>query len=95
MDRLSEERIRGTLYKLEQSSSGLIYIKNDVIDMYKTISNINHVITDYAIELLSDTVVKAVFKSDYCGKKALRTSIWKFVDGVWKMSFHQGTVYKK
>ncbi len=117
MDILSEEHLRGELYKLEQSlanfesrdiaqrvlcddfaefgSSGRVYGKKNVLDMYMTTSGINHAITDYSIAFLSDSVVKAAFKSDFCGKKALRTSIWLFVDGSWKMIFHQGTACKE
>lgn len=79
---------------VEYGSSGKIYNKQDVIGYYKTLCSINHVITDFSIEFLSDTVVKTSFKSNLNGKKALRTSIWKFVDNAWRMSFHQGTGYK-
>jgi len=79
---------------VEYGSSGKIYNKKDIIDYYKTLRSINHIITDFSIEFLSDTVVKTSFKSNLEGKKALRTSIWKFVDNAWKMSFHQGTGYK-
>ena len=79
---------------VEYSSSGKIYNKQDIIDYYETLCCINHVITDFGIEFLSDTVVKTSFKSNLKGKKALRTSIWKFASNAWKMSFHQGTGYK-
>ncbi len=78
----------------EYGSSGHVYDKQDVLDMYKTLTNINHEITDYAIEFLSDTVVKATYKSNLDANMALRTSIWKFVNNAWMMSFHQGTAYK-
>ena len=80
---------------VEYGSSGKVYNKKAVMEFYKDISDINHNIVDYAIEFLSDTVVKATFKSDLDNKKALRTSIWKFGDNEWKMSFHQGTVIKE
>ncbi len=79
---------------VEYGSSGKIYNKQDIIGYYKPLCCINHVITDFSIEFLSDTVVKTSFKSNLSGKKALRTSIWKFDDNAWRMSFHQGTGYK-
>jgi len=100
MDRVGEEKVYNTLFKLEKSlatfesekiaksvltddfieyvSSGKIYNKRDVIEAYKNFSGINHIIIDFAIEFLSDTVVKTSFKSSFDNKKALRTSIWKF-----------------
>ncbi|URZ08040.1 hypothetical protein CLROS_034060 [Clostridium felsineum] len=58
-------------------------------------------IIDFKIEQLSDDYLLALYKvikhteTDENKKYTHRSSIWKCVDGKWKMYFHQGTYTSK
>lgn len=58
-------------------------------------------IIDFKIEQLSDDYLLALYKvikhteTDENKKYTHRSSIWKYVDGKWKMYFHQGTYTSK
>lgn len=50
-------------------------------------------VSDFEIHPLSEEIVLATFRTYNEGNKqhSLRSSIWKLIDGKWKMHFHQGT----
>lgn len=79
---------------VEYGRSGHIYDKIDVINSFKKIqSDKNIIIRNFQIgELCSDVVLVHYisFETNVC-VSSLRTSIWKKVDGDWKIYFHQGT----
>ncbi len=58
-------------------------------------------IIDFKIEQLSDDYLLAIYKvikhneTNENKKYTHRSSIWKYVDGKWKMYFHQGTYTSK
>jgi len=87
----------------EFCSSGFVwhYNVNDVIDQADRNSLINWEIQDFSIKFLTMNVVLATYKSirrneeSLNEKYSLRSSIWKLIDGNWKMVFHQGTPTNK
>jgi hypothetical protein len=48
--------------------------------------------TDVAAQRLADDVVLVTYTTQTPERRALRSSIWRRVDGRWRMYFHQGTV---
>lgn len=82
---------------VEFGSSGKVYSKSDVLNNLPTAQEIKFTMTDFRINILSDDIVQALFKTEkedvQTGKKArsLRSSLWRNEGGKWKMIFHQGT----
>ena len=96
--RRSQEKISELLSVdfIEFCSSGDIYhyIKGDVFE-----SDVSaYEIKDFAIKELSEDCILATYKIikhseiNECRKYSLRSSIWKKLNGTWKMIFHQGTL---
>ena len=85
---------------IEFSSSGNIYNynKDDVFDNDSNSSEIKWEIKDFTIKELSNDCILATYKVIKHSelrenmKYSLRSSIWKLVNGTWKMIFHQGTL---
>jgi len=54
-------------------------------------------ILDFKINELSDDCILAMYKlikhdeTNQNNKYSLRSTVWKYIDGKWKMLFHQGT----
>ena len=81
------------------SSGSEYYYKNG--DVFQE-QNDNHTlcweILDFQIKELSDDCILAMYKVikhselNESKKYSLRSSIWKYYDGKWKMTFHQGTL---
>ncbi len=85
---------------IEFCRSGRIwqYHIGDVIDSQRD-SIMRYEIIDFKIKEISDDVFLATYQSKRPdesdqGTSSLRSSIWKNVDGKWKMVFHQGTPTK-
>ncbi len=77
---------------IEHGSSGTIYNKNDVIEAFKHFKIDNEIqIVDFKIDIKSDTLILATFKTIKKDKDAIRSSLWQYIDGKWQMVFHQGT----
>jgi len=82
---------------VEFCSSGKIYKykKGDIFDID---CNPLGEIIDFKLKILTDEVVLATYKFIRYGQKyiknkyTLRSSIWKYTDGKWKIVFHQGTI---
>lgn len=76
---------------LEFGSSGKSFDKKTIIDSVS--HGIKFTVTDFKIKQLSSEVVLATYLTSRHNdnKRALRSSIWKLIDGKWKMVFHQGT----
>jgi hypothetical protein len=87
----------------EFCSSGSIYFfdKNDVQDEILNSTDFNCEIKDFKIQILSSDVILATYKaikhheSRKEMKYSLRSSVWKFINGEWKIIFHQGTPTKE
>ena len=100
--RKSAETIEETLDDnfIEFGSSGEIYDKQRVIETLQGESPRNISINDFNILEITPRVVIATYLAvitDPPGNKkniSLRSSIWKSIDGKWKIVFHQGTPLK-
>lgn len=84
----------------EFGSSGLIYIKQDLLERPPlNTDSVVYNMSDFEITILSEEIVMAHFKIGRTindGEKAdsLRTSLWRKEQGGWKIFFHQGTSVK-
>lgn len=102
--RLSADKVAELLSDdfTEYCSSGKIYNykKGDVIDSKDNSSVQVWEIKDFSIDILAGNINLAKYKAikhDKLEDKkicSLRSSIWKYVKGSWKMVFHQGTLTK-
>lgn len=83
---------------IEFTSSGYEYHykKGDVFQKEDDNSILSWEIIEFEIKRLSDKCVLATYKlvkNNKLDKEySLRSSIWKYSNGKWKMSFHQGTI---
>lgn len=103
--RKSSQKISEILCKdyIEYCSSGAEYHykKGDTFQREDDDSILNWEILDFKVEKLSKDCILARYKAIKHngvseGKKySLRSSIWKYCDGKWKMFFHQGTLTSK
>ena len=88
---------------IEFTSSGKVasYKYGEVYQDANDNTEIDWEIRDFSIRELSDECILAMYKVikhdevDENKKYSLRSSIWKFLDGKWKMIFHQGTLTSK
>lgn len=85
---------------IEYTSSGCEYKykKGDIFQRSDDNTELNWKIKDFTIEYLSENCILArykVIKHDKSEQYSLRSSIWKYNNGKWKMFFHQGTVINK
>ena len=83
----------------EFCSSGHIYHYNKGQAINEgNLQAIDWEIADFEINLLSNDCLLATYRlikhseSNENKKYSLRSSIWKYFDGKWKMIFHQGTL---
>lgn len=88
---------------VEYTSSGqeYHYKRGDIFQSKEDDNELNWIISDFKIKLLSEKCILATYKVvknneiDENKKYTLRSSIWKYVDNKWKMIFHQGTLCRK
>lgn len=82
----------------EISNSGQVNSRDDVI--HWLLAKNNHVrwsLTDFRIKVLTNDLVMAIYRakksddSENIGKGSIRTSLWKYQKGAWKMLFHQAS----
>lgn len=75
----------------EFGSSGRVLYKDE--DFESGIGIIRVTLSDFDIHPLSENIVLATYRTfnEQTKQHALRSSIWKQNEGVWKMVFHQGT----
>ena len=84
---------------IEFCSSGKIYYYKvgDVFCEDNKLLEIKWEVKEFAINNLSDNTILATYKlikhdeQDVAKKYSLRSSIWKYINGRWKMIFHQGS----
>ncbi|NFF82548.1 DUF4440 domain-containing protein [Clostridium botulinum] len=103
--RKSSEKINQILANdfIEFSSSGKeYYYKNgDVFQDEMDNTQFNWEIVNFRIKELSSDCILSMYKLikhneiDENKKYSLRSSIWKYTTGKWKMFFHQGTITSK
>lgn len=88
---------------LEYTSSGkeYHYKKGDVFQDKDDYKELDWRIYEFKVKQLSEECILATYKvvkndeEDESKKYTLRSSIWKYIHGKWKMVFHQGTMCKK
>jgi hypothetical protein len=83
---------------LEFGSSGRVWTRRAIIEMLDTETNFYPpAIEEFQCSFLSEQVALVTYRTVRNDTKAgerlasLRSSIWTFVDGDWRMRFHQGT----
>jgi hypothetical protein len=82
---------------IEFGSSGAVYSRQQILEALAKESPMELSATDFSVRVLCDDVVLVTYRSarndPASGQEwhSLRSSIWKFVNGRWLMSFHQGT----
>lgn len=87
----------------EFCSSGVIYnyTCGDTFQSDHDSQELDWEIRDFEIIQLSEYIVLATYKlikhsgADEKARYSLRSSVWKYSDGSWKILFHQGTLTSK
>ena len=76
------------------SSGKVLYKGEDISEM--TLGEVRIKLSDFEIHPLSEEIVLSTYRiyNEVNEQHSLRSSIWKLVDGDWKMHFHQGTKTK-
>lgn len=91
--RTSPEEIEKLLENdfFEFGSSGNVWYKNGI--QTAGIGVVKMIISNFEIHQLSSNTVLTTYRifNEVKMQHTLRSSIWKFSDGIWKMFFHQGT----
>ncbi len=83
---------------MEIGSSGKVYRKKDIMCTLRSEAASNITLLDFKVKLLSPEVALVIYKAVKTGSNvaekqySLRSSIWKLMDGSWKIAFHQGTI---
>lgn len=93
--RRSSEALRALLADdfFEIGSSGkILYQHEQIADL--VLGDVCMTIDHFHIKLLSEDIILATYRvyNALNAQYSLRSSIWKRVDGQWKMHFHQGTL---
>ena len=73
------------------SSGKVLYKDEEIAD--DGIGIVKMEMSDFEIHPLSEEIVLATYRifNEMTNQHSLRSSIWKLYEGVWKMTFHQGT----
>lgn len=76
----------------EFGSSGKVLYKGETSQTIE-LGEVHMRLSDFDIHPLSDDIILTTYKiyNECTEQFSLRSSIWKCVDGNWKMHFHQGT----
>lgn len=83
---------------IEIGSSGKVYRKHEIIGTLTQQPTSSITLMDFRIRILSPEIVLVTYKAIKTDKApvqneySLRSSIWKSVNGEWRISFHQGTL---
>lgn len=92
--RTSKEELTNLLSDnfFEFGSSGKVLYKDEEISG-ATLGIVQMKMSDFEIHSLSEEIILATYRifNELSKQHSLRSSIWKLVDGHWKMHFHQGT----
>lgn len=81
----------------ELGVSGTIWTKPSVIEALREESFSERSIDEFKLTMLADDVALVTYRGhrhsteQRAAANSLRSSIWKRIDGRWKMIFHQGT----
>ena len=92
--RASKEELKNLLADnfFEFGSSGKVLYKDENI-CEMTLGEVRMQLSDFEIHPLSEEIILTTYRiyNELNQQHSLRSSIWKLVDGRWKMHFHQGT----
>lgn len=92
--RTSKEELTNLLADsfFEFGSSGKVLYKDENMSEM-TLGEVRMQLSDFEIHPLSEEIVLTTYKiyNEMNKQHSLRSSIWKLIDGRWKMHFHQGT----
>ena len=83
---------------VELASDGRTYGKRQIIASLRSEAPKRYSLKDFRVRILAPGVALATFRLQkrFPKKKetvtSLRSSIWKRIDGRWRMAFHQGTL---
>ena len=81
---------------VEFGSSGGVYHRASVIAGLSQETPVRWVISNFKTVVLAEGVVLVTYRAmKGGGASSLRSSIWKLIDGRWRMAFHQGTPIPK
>lgn len=82
----------------EINSNGKVTARQDVVNWLLHKDNtVQWTFKDFRVRVLTDEIVLAIYSArssanlDGNFKDSIRTSIWHYQDGQWKMVFHQAT----
>ncbi|WP_243290461.1 DUF4440 domain-containing protein [Bacillus sp. FJAT-47783] len=100
-EKLLKPEIRASRNELKQlladnffefGSSGRVLYKNEDI-REEGIGVVKMTLSDFEIHPLSDEIVLTTYRifNEVNKQHTLRSSIWKSINGKWRMVFHQGT----
>ena len=77
---------------VEFSKSGRVYDKRQTIEMLRgDDSDLMPEVRNFQVYPLANDVMLITYRSGRADLFALRSSIWRLIDGRWRMTFHQGT----
>ena len=85
---------------IEIGATGKKWDKGSIVRELLKEENIEINTSNFTVRELSEDLRLAMYlsvkinKSDKTEIKSIRSSIWKFIDGNWKIIFHQGTLIK-
>ena len=92
--RTSKEELSNLLADnfFEFGSSGKVLYKDENIGEM-SLSVVQMKLSDFEIHPMSEEIVLTTYRiyNEMNNQHSLRSSIWKLIDGRWKMHFHQGT----
>lgn len=92
--RASRTRVEGLLHPdfIETGSSGEIYGRLEMVEMLAREKPGQVMVRDYDVEVLSDEVALAHYRSvGAAGQEVRRTSVWVRTGDTWRLRHHQGT----
>ncbi len=86
---------------IEFGSSGRIFHREQIIEGLQSEPTRQRSLTNFRTSTLAPDVVLATYRVIRHGpteeppEHSLRSSIWKLIDGRWRMLFHQGTLSRE
>ena len=92
--RISREEAEELLAEdfFEFGSSGRIVDREKVVSGIAMLSPNAWSIANFRLTMLADGIALVTYIATQAGRgSSLRSSIWKRIDGRWRMAFHQGT----
>jgi hypothetical protein len=86
---------------IEFGSSGRIFHREELIESLQSEPTMQRSLTNFTTSVLAPGVVLATYRvirhdpAEAQPAYSLRSSIWKLIDGRWRILFHQGTLSRE